>query len=683
MRIWQHSFTALIFLIFGATGSFAQSTGSQIQWEITNRFAPFETQFESASDRSSLFDRYKLLPKESFEKWHERLYQGGLASPYQEALAAGDHAKRMHWDQDKNQHAPRILNFVKAEDDPATTIDVKVWVNSAKQCSWSFGGKTQTTTCREPFWIALPLAGASVAVKIDGHHKENFLKPKHSVIVALGDSYGSGEGNPDYPATWKANRPLAANNNFGWLKATGRLQTPPEKIGASIKHWVDDTCHRSFFSHQSLTALKIASENPHTFVSFLHYACTGAEIFDGVLVPQYQAWGQGVYVPYSQLNFAIRDLCFGNAKDYGAVTAKELGDVQIDQFDRRGGKDNKRDIQSNLNPDPKLDKFSKQTAKLRKANGGHFPNSGILTCPNAKMRKPDHVFVSVGGNDIGFGDIVTYFVVPAQWRVGLVGKAVFPQVCPSSDNRVDGEAFPNLRKHCDKLDRTNGYDAGRLTGKGQPWGMEQRYTLLFNILEHRFDVKSSQIVMPQYPDPLRNSASHAPSCAALSSRDYVLPGDEPLVFNPASAWGGLKAAAPDAAIAAIGWNMKKWHFNLTPGEAKLALKEFDAFRVELSKTAQDRGITYVCSTRDAFIGYGWWKGEHLNMPNTKLPPEFGNWHPSQLDPYIFEKDTRAIRTGNDSVLIQPGDKRITGAMHPNLTGHRLIAEQVYGVLSSR
>ena len=79
-----------------------------------------------------------------------------------------------------------------------------------------------------------------------------------------------------------------------------------------------------------------------------------------------------------------------------------------------------------------------------------------------------------------------------------------------------------------------------------------------------------------------------------------------------------------------------------------------------------------------FVGYGWWKGSRTNLPNSAP-----KWDPSTWKPYAYETETRAIRTGNDSVLTQPGDKRIAGAIHPNLTGHRMIAEMVYETILER
>lgn len=659
----------------------AEETSQIIEWEVTNRFGPFATQ----SDPAGLFDTYKLLKDESFESWHKRLSSEGLPSPYYDALKARQHEK-MHWNQSASRHQDKILSYVRNEDDISTTVAVAAYVPSNEQCRWTYRGQEVTQRCDEDFEFQVPISGATVRVAFGGREIEELIKPRHIVIVGLGDSYASGEGNPDYPGEWKPNQVLPGNNELEWLvDYTSRLISPPEALGAKTNHWVDDTCHRSFYSHQSLTALKVASENKHSYVSFLHYACTGAEAFDGLLAPQYQAWGEeGVFVPFSQVNFAIRELCQDGkplveaAPQYESVSQKETAGINIAFFHRRGGPGNQPRSRSNLIPDPKLDAFSRFTKDLRDQNGGHFPQSGLLTCATGKIRTPDYVFLNEGGNSIGFADIVQYFLVPSRWKIEKVGRRLFPEVCPDPAYRVDRRYNKQLHDYCEDLDRQLNYHAGDLiSGASNSLGMKDRYTLLFNILEYRLGIEPRKIVMAQYPDPMRETGSSSPACEPLTSADFEVYGDPSGVFKSQSAWSGLKTVAPKSLIRTlsnipIGRNFREWHFNLTASEAGNALKQFDDLRVILADTATSRGISFVCETRDAFVGYGWWKGARLNLPNTK--PYWAIW---DWKPYSYDGETRAIRTGNDTIITQPGEKRITGAIHPNLTGHRLIAQEVY------
>jgi GDSL-like Lipase/Acylhydrolase family/Abnormal spindle-like microcephaly-assoc'd, ASPM-SPD-2-Hydin/PKD domain len=83
------------------------------------------------------------------------------------------------------------------------------------------------------------------------------------VIVSLGDSAASGEGNPD------------------WLR--------PGRSGRTFKdamwqaEWNDEQCHRSALSGHAQAALRLERRDPHSSVTFVHLACSGARITRGLL----------------------------------------------------------------------------------------------------------------------------------------------------------------------------------------------------------------------------------------------------------------------------------------------------------------------------------------------------------------------------------------------------------------
>jgi hypothetical protein len=121
--------------------------------------------------------------------------------------------------------------------------------------------------------------------------------------------------------------------------------------------------------------------------------------------------------------------------------------------------------------------------------------------------------------------------------------------------------------------------------------------------------------------------------------------------------------------------------NFTAEEAQLALRQVDQFRDEIVRMANVEGIMLVCETRNSFLGMGWWAGSRSNLPNHTMPDGSGGWAVNEWDPYTYEPGGRAIRTGNDSMLTQPHRQTgFTGTAHPNLTGHRLIADAVVEAL---
>lgn len=80
---------------------------------------------------------------------------------------------------------------------------------------------------------------------------------KDLMIVSLGDSFASGQGNPDL-----------------------------RKDGSTAAKWVDKICARSAIAGPAQAALSIEQADPHTSVTFLSFACSGAEITAGLVGEQ-------------------------------------------------------------------------------------------------------------------------------------------------------------------------------------------------------------------------------------------------------------------------------------------------------------------------------------------------------------------------------------------------------------
>ena len=101
------------------------------------------------------------------------------------------------------------------------------------------------------------------------------------LVVGLGDSYASGEGNPDKPARFTQNE-----KEIDFLPALLREDFPdairgtqqPQKDGGEDGQasWLDRRCHRSMYSYQFKTALQMALANPREAVTYVSYSCSGA-----------------------------------------------------------------------------------------------------------------------------------------------------------------------------------------------------------------------------------------------------------------------------------------------------------------------------------------------------------------------------------------------------------------------
>ena len=79
------------------------------------------------------------------------------------------------------------------------------------------------------------------------------------LIFGIGDSYGSGEGNPDVPAS------IGAGNTI----------VPAQ--------WQNRRCHRSAHAGQVRAAQWLEEVDPHSSVTFIHLACSGARVQRGLL----------------------------------------------------------------------------------------------------------------------------------------------------------------------------------------------------------------------------------------------------------------------------------------------------------------------------------------------------------------------------------------------------------------
>ena len=90
------------------------------------------------------------------------------------------------------------------------------------------------------------------------------------LVVALGDSYISGEGNPDV-SSLLTDRPDAIFSKAGW---GGEAQLGVQVMRAA--QWWDEPCHRSLLSWPVLSSLAHAGRHPREAVTLVHLGCSGA-----------------------------------------------------------------------------------------------------------------------------------------------------------------------------------------------------------------------------------------------------------------------------------------------------------------------------------------------------------------------------------------------------------------------
>ena len=189
-------------------------------------------------------------------------------------------------------HAVRLEAVLPPEFGPAT-------------CVWTFGDAAALPAqpCaeavrhrfpgRKPVKVTLavlPAAGAPASTQAT-------VEVRDVLVVGMGDSIASGEGNPDRPVR-------LSDEGFCFERVGGGAGAQfylPGRAVARLSHdcppppsndlaawnearagWMLAQCHRSLYSYQTRTALMLAIAQPHVLVTYLPLACSGATIANGL-----------------------------------------------------------------------------------------------------------------------------------------------------------------------------------------------------------------------------------------------------------------------------------------------------------------------------------------------------------------------------------------------------------------
>ncbi|MFL6797680.1 MAG: hypothetical protein ACJ8F3_09745 [Xanthobacteraceae bacterium] len=291
------------------------------------------------------------------------------------------------------------------------------------ECTWSWqprkGGKTESkklackdklTIARVPYALDRNHSGVAVSVKLpDGRElSDPNVIVEDLFIVALGDSFASGESNPDRPVQFSAAREmlydptqmredlasrgpirgmaqqqygLASNADQYDPKVLPRRYMDDEAKERSLSgrefraafdrasaRWLSRDCHRSQYGYPFRVSIELALENRHRSVTLVSVTCSGAEVVEGL---------------------------FG-------------------ELDPREGSNKVR---------PQLDQLSELICKGQRSQGASYTlpvfaaggtQAAMQTftkawCPPQLRKRPiDLVLMSIGGNDVGFGALAAY-----------------------------------------------------------------------------------------------------------------------------------------------------------------------------------------------------------------------------------------------------------------------------------
>ena len=357
----------------------------EISWRVANPFRlfadPTDTEVHRATWQDLSRDQQLNEPVLAAER--------ALAARHRHGWAASL-SGRICWNNETNTYGCKAndgtYTFPKEHEIEATVSGISdaglvrcEWVTTPVDAK-AGRGESVSQPCDEVAKLTVPFPlGARIDVRVGGRAVAvKRAKVRDLFIVGMGDSFASGEGNPDLPVRFS--RARAAD--YGAGKAP-ELQGFPARVGAWSEigddafieenaRWLDQACHRSLYSHQLRAALQLAIEDPHRAVTFVGLACSGAEITYGLFL----RYTGNEWVPnppvYSQISAAAEAQCGGRI------------------------------------PDPKdLPEAYHMNGRVPELEG----NLVLRECPKRKARQIDLLLVSIGGNDIGFARLLANAVL--------------------------------------------------------------------------------------------------------------------------------------------------------------------------------------------------------------------------------------------------------------------------------
>jgi hypothetical protein len=386
-------FAAIAGVLMAAAGAAAPVQAEPaIAWRVENPFRffndPADTEVHRATFESLAADEVRAPILNAERALAERHPEGWAATMFRKSC--------WHWVRNRHECADgadyinpkshRIVAEIRDLDD-ADSVECQ-WLTSP--LDGNRRGIATKAPCSSAVALEVPYpSGATITVAIGGRSiAETTAKVRDLFIVGMGDSFASGEGNPDIPVRFSRER---ASDYGGGEKAM--MVGYPARVGdwkqigdtkfiEENAQWLDQACHRSLYSHQLRTALQLAVEEPDRAVTYVGVACSGAETTFGMFL-RYKGheWVPNP-PPLSQIS---------------AVSEAQCGTVEARAFDL-----------------PEAYHMNERVPELK---GGLV----LRKCDQEKARKIDLVLLSIGGNDVGFARLVANAVIADQSSLRRLG----------------------------------------------------------------------------------------------------------------------------------------------------------------------------------------------------------------------------------------------------------------------
>jgi hypothetical protein len=365
----------------------------KLAWRVENPFRffadPADTEVHRATYQA-LSDQEKTAPVLSAERaLGNRLEEGWAAAMYRKTCWNWT-ANRFECPDSKGAYVNPTHHTVVAElsgIDAAATIEC-TWLTAPR--GGKGRGQAVTQSCADPLKLDVPYpGGVGLSVEVGGREiARSDVRVRDLLIAGMGDSFASGEGNPDIPVRFSRER----SADYG--KSTDEDMTGfPARVGPwrqigdkdfidENARWLDQACHRSLYSYQLRAALQLAIEDPHRAVTFVGVACSGSEVVPGLFL-RYKG---NEWVPNPP-----------ELSQISAIAAAQCGEDEAPMQD--------------------LPEAYHMNGKVVELQGGLV----LRKCEAGQARKIDLLLVSIGGNDIGFARLVANAVLADQSMLKQLG----------------------------------------------------------------------------------------------------------------------------------------------------------------------------------------------------------------------------------------------------------------------
>lgn len=367
----------------------------ELAWRVVNPFRFFRDPADTARHRE-IYENLVAGDQETPVLAAERV----LNAEAREGWAAQMY-KKTCWNAKRNRHqCSQRSDYINPK---AHVVEaaVQYLAEPNAQCQWQFSPsakvsdnkavKHATAPCTGPVRFEVPYPdGGDLQVLRDGIEiARGTLKVRDILIAGVGDSFGSGEGNPDVPVNFSPDR----SQGYGFVEGKFDLSGYPTRSGKWLEigdeafngknaRWNDTACHRSLYSHQLRAALQLSLEDPHRSVTYVGLSCSGAQVTFGLFL-RYKG---NEWVPNPPQLSQISALAVAQC---GQETAEPID--MPEAYHMRG--------------------------VIKELQGGLV----LRKCDRDVARNIDLLLVSVGGNDIGFARLVANAVLADQSLLKKLG----------------------------------------------------------------------------------------------------------------------------------------------------------------------------------------------------------------------------------------------------------------------